>query len=173
MTTDIDLSQHPVLDWPQYDWLLSQGVPRDLMLSLAGLRVVKGTLTSQGLLSIDPDGKGFLAFEEYDDVVFWCPATGALVTWNGRAFALGADNIINAGTYVSNGYLTLHPDPIAWLRDRCRGIVIINWNLAFDMLRDAPRIAVSEELLPTYRQHMKPRHMPELAVLASDRRLAA
>lgn len=171
--TDLDLLQHPMIDWPQFSWLMSQGIPAPLLIEFMDMRVVRGVRAADGYFDLDPEGDGFIAFDEGDDYVFWSPVSGELATWHGRAFALGEDNIINAGTYAFDNYLTIHPSPIEWLRDRCRGIVVLNWNLAFDMLRDAPRIAVSEELLPIYRQHMKPRHTPELAVLASDRRLAA
>jgi hypothetical protein len=161
-----------MMDWPQYKWLLDQGVPSPVLVPLADLPLIRGFRGKDGWFDEDESGDGFLAFDEPDDTVFWCPKTGELATWHGRAFALGQDNIINAGTYAFDGYLATHADPLDWLRDGRRGIVVLNWRLAFDMLRDVPRIAVSEELLPTYRQHMKP-SLPELAVLASERRLAA
>jgi hypothetical protein len=156
---DLDLAEYPLIDWRQFSWLRDQGVPVATLMQIMQVRVVDGALAF---------------YEEVSgDVVLWHPKSGELTSWAGNAFALGEDNIFNAGTYAFDNYLVIHTDPLDWLRDGGHGIIVLRWELAFDMLRDATRIAVSEELLPTYRQHMTPRHMPELAVLASDRRLAA
>lgn len=170
---DLDLSPYPTIDWAQFSWLLSKGIAASLLVEFTEARVVRGVSTTDGRLDLDPDGDSFIAFPEDEDFVFWSPVSGKLATWNGRCFALGADNIMSTVTYAFDNYLTVHPCPIAWLRDQCRGIVVLNWNLAFDMLRDVPRIAVSERLLPTYRQHMKPRRLPELAVIARNKRQVA
>jgi hypothetical protein len=45
-------------------------------------------------------------------------------------------------------------------------------SIGFDRLRDAPRIALAESLLPLYRRHMKPTRTPELFII-SDKRKAA
>jgi hypothetical protein len=44
--------------------------------------------------------------------------------------------------------------------------------MAFDRLRDCPRIAVAEHLLPLYRRHMQPASMPELLIIPEQRRAA-
>ena len=52
---------------------------------------------------------------------------------------------------------------LAWAVDAASdGIVILDWSRAFDRLRDAPRIAMGESLLPLYKQHMRPCRMPEV-----------
>jgi len=162
-----------LIDWQQYAWLLSQGVPPTFMVTLSDLPVVRGAVVEDRYFDLDTNGQRFLVFEENDDIVFWSPAGGELATWHNRAFALGADNIVAATTYTFDGYLTIHASPLDWLRDRCQGIVVLNWNLAFDLLRDAPRVAVAETILPLYREHMKPSHLPALSVLASSRSIAA
>ena len=159
MMLDLDLSQHPQIEWRQWKWLLDQGVPLNTLMEMTQVRVVDGALAFYEAVS--------------GDVVLWHPKTGQLESWLGNAFALGEDNIFNAGTYAFDNFLTVHSDPLDWLRGGGHGIVVLRWELAFDMLRDATRIAVSEQLLPAYRQHMKPRRLPELAVLASEQRLAA
>jgi hypothetical protein len=46
----------------------------------------------------------------------------------------------------------------------------VDWTRAFDRLRDAPRIAIEEELLPLYRRFMKPARVPDLFVIAGERK---
>lgn len=171
---DLDLSLDPVIGWPRARWFLHQGVPAETVARMTGLRTVCGRRAPDGRLDRESAGNGFLAFfdETAEDVVFWCPRTDELATWRGRAFALGEDNIGNAGTYAFDTYLHIYPDPLAWLIDGGRGIVVVDWTLAFDMLRDAPRVAVDERLLPLYRRHMAP-STPDLAVLANQERMAA
>lgn len=159
MTPDLDLSPYPLIDWPQFKWLRDQGVLAQTLVDLTRIRIVDGALAFYEGVS--------------EDVVFWHPRTGELTSWAGRAFALGEDNIFNPGTYAFDNHLVVHSGPLEWLRDRGRGIVVLRWELAFDMLRDATRIAVTEQLLPTFQQHMKPRRLPELAVLANEQGLAA
>lgn len=55
--------------------------------------------------------------------------------------------------------------PLAWLQNNRRCIVVLKRQFTFGRLRDVSRIAVSEPLLQTYRRHMRPLHMPKLAVL--------
>ncbi len=172
--SSLDLSRQPYMDLPQFTWFKSQGIPASFLVEMAmTVRVVHGVCTPDGWLDLDPDGRSFITFEQDNDCVFWCPATGELTTWHHRAFALGEDNIVNAGTYALDGYLTIYRDPLEWLRDEGRGIVILDWSRAFDMLRDAPRILCAEQILPLYKKHMTPRHLPELAVLTTPRRIAA
>lgn len=173
MSKPPDLSRYPTIDWTQYRRLLDLGVPAPVLAELMPIRVVQGVCAGDGRLEEAEAGEAFLAFEEANDIVLWCPGTGELTSWCAHAFALGEDNILNAGTYAFDNHLTIHADALDWLRDRCRGIVVLRWELAFDMLRDAPRIAVAERLLPLYRRHMTPRRLPEPAVLADDRRHAA
>jgi hypothetical protein len=168
----LNLLDHPQVSWPQFKWLIDQGVPPAAMVKLADTRIVRGRAVT-GRLDLDPAGDAFLAFEEADDVVLWCPKSGALVSLDGHAFALGDDNIDNPITYAFDNYLMVHDGPLDWLRDGCQGVVILRWDQAFDRLRDAPRIAVTETLLPTYRRQMTPHHLPDLAVAANNHRIAA
>ena len=164
------------LDWTVARWFLNQGVSASVVATTVNLVTVRGLVASDGLLREDPDGSEFIAFyeERSDDAVLWCPATGSVATWCGRAFALGEDNVANPGTYAFDNALHIYADPLDWLRDRGRGIVIVRWDLAFDMLRDVPRVAVVERLLPLYRRHMQPSCLPELSVLVDpSRRMAA
>lgn len=173
--TKLDLRDHPPIDWPTFKQLADKGVPAACLVRLTQVRIVAGTVAEDGLLNLDERGQPFLAFFEQaaHDVVFWNIGTGRLATWQGRAFALGADNIANATTYAFDNHLHIYPDALQWLAGGGRGIVVLSWRQAFDMLRDAPRVAVAEALLPTYRAAMKARHLPELSVVVEKKRQAA
>jgi hypothetical protein len=138
------------ITWSQVSWLASQGVPRDFLPALVNLRTVDGAIAFYEPIS--------------DDVVLWHPRTDGLTSMFGKAFALGEGNIANAGTYAFDCALHVHADALAWLRDKARGIVVLRWDLAFDHLRDAPRLAVAEGVLPRYQSAMRP-SLPDLYVM--------
>ena len=161
--------------WQLFNWFATQGVPRQTLMRMIGLHTVRGTRGADGRLDPDPNGQEFLAFREEsaDDLVFWCPRTNEFASLRGRAFALGEDNVADSTTYQFDAHLHVHADVLSWLRDEGRGIVVTDWSRAFDRLRDVPRVAVAERLLPFYREAMKPKRLPELSVIASPVRLAA
>jgi hypothetical protein len=163
------------IEWGTICALGRKGVPHPTLSAMAGVQVVHGVRAADGRFDETPAGKPFLAFHEEvpDDMVLWCPSTGELATLFGRAFALGEDNIVNAATYAFDTHLHLFADPMDWLRDGGNGAVVIDWSRAFDRLRDAPRLAVDETLLATYRAAMKPARLPELAVLTNIRKTSA
>ncbi len=143
--------------WKTVRSLLARGVPLSMAPKMVSLRVVDGQLAFYEEVS--------------DDVVLWRLETGELSSLHGRAFALGEENILNAGTYSLDRRLMVYDNPLQWLQNEGRGIVPLRWDMAFDWLRDAPRVTVTESLLPAYRKAMKP-SMPELAVLCERRMLA-
>lgn len=146
------------IPWSMVRSLLGCGVPRDVAALMVELRVVDRKIAF---------------FEEISgDVVLWNLENGELSSMLGHAFALGEKNIGDQATYVFDNYLHIHADPLEWLKDQGRGIVVLRWDLAFEWLRHAPRIAVDEDVLPQYREHMRPRRLPEPAVL-TGRRFAA
>lgn len=162
------------IDWQMFSWFAAQGVPRETLFQMVTLRVVRGVRADDGCLDEDPSGQLFVAFYEEvpEDCVFWSPRTNKLATLFGRAFALGEANITDATTYQFDNNLHVYADVLSWLRDAGRGIVVVDWSRAFDRLRHAPRVAVTERLLPQYREAMKPQSLPKLSVLA-PMRLAA
>lgn len=93
-----------------------------------------------------------------DDDAFWWPKSGKL---SGH-FCLGADNILDADNYSFDGALVIHETPLQWLLAMRRGIVVISWAMAFDQLRDAPRVSVPKSLMARYKQHMKPPRLPDV-----------
>lgn len=135
--------------------------------------VARGSRAHDGLFEPDDDSHRWLAFAvpDADDIVFWSRRRGEWATWTGRTFALGQQIIDEAATYSFGRALSIFASPLDWLKAGRAGIVILpdRWPLAFDRLRDAPRIAVAEELLPTYKRHMMPARMPELLVLTKQR----
>ena len=118
-----------------------------------------------GRFDENPDGPEWIASEEVHDWVFWQPLTGEIATDTGRAFALGEELIDNPATTAFDQQLNIYADPLQWLKNEGRGIVVVNWKFAFDRLRDVTRVAVAEELLGTYKRCMRPLHMPKLFVL--------
>lgn len=143
--------------------------------SPAPLQVGHGHVGADGLFDADVSSERWFAIEEYvaDDIVFWHPRSDRLATWSGRAFALGEQIITEAATYSFDCALNIFNNPLDWLRARRDGIVVLDWTQAFDRLRDCPRIAIVENLLPAYQHHMKPGHMPDLFVMPNRRRNAA
>ena len=125
-----------------------------------------------GRFDTTEDGPAWLAFDVFDgfmnqvDTAFCQPRTGELATWSGRTFALGQEVIDDPATYSFDCNLNIFADPREWLRAKRDGIVVLDWSLAIERLRDCPRIAVSEGVLAEYRKHMKPPHMPQTFVIA-------
>jgi hypothetical protein len=150
-------------------WLSRQGVADETM---QRFRFAVGRRASDGRFENDPAGDGWIVFPEREDIVFWRPSSGELATWYGRAFAIGEDAIDNPATYAFDCQLNIFATPLEWLRAKRDGVVVIDWSLAFDRLRDCPRIAVAEPLLFQFRRAMKPRRLPDVLVL-TDRRAAA
>jgi hypothetical protein len=138
------------------------------------MKVAVGDIAPDCRFEPNPRRERWFVFDEAeaDDIVFWQRQTGRLATWSGRAFALGQPAIDEAATYSFDCSLNIFDDPLDWLRSRRDGIVVLDWTRAFDRLRDAPRIALAERLLPIYRRHMRPAHLPELSIIPAQRRAA-
>lgn len=157
------------------DALFRSGVSVMTLIRPEPMQIARGYKAHDGLFEPHPSGDRWYAFpvSAADDIVFWQMETGKNATWTGRAFALGEEIIGEASTYSFDCALNIFSDPLDWLRARRDGIVVLDWNRAFDRLRDAPRIAVAAEILPIYRRHMKPARLPENFVLRATRRSAA
>jgi len=167
-----NLNTYPVLEWKGFKWLLDQGVPIDTLIGLTPIHTMRGIVAHDGRFDEDPEGEMFLAFPEAEDVVFWRPGADLLGTWIGRAFALNEDAIYNPGTYIFGHSLNVYRSPLDWLRNRCDGSFVIDWNRAWSRLQDVPRIAIDETLLLQYRRHVQPPKGPEAFVVANWRAAA-
>ncbi|MCP4182982.1 MAG: hypothetical protein GY761_06655, partial [Hyphomicrobiales bacterium] len=137
------------------------GIPVEKLIHPAFIRRAVGTIGHDRRFDDDLNGSDHLAFREPEDFVYWNPETNKFGTWNGRAFALGECNIWNAGIYALDGKLSIYSNISDWLRDDRRGLIVLDWNRAFDKLRDCPRIEIQECLLPTYRKYMRPSRLPD------------
>ncbi|WFU89528.1 hypothetical protein QA644_06665 [Rhizobium sp. CC1099] len=147
------------------DWLRACGVPMTAIVQPDPLRLARGHKAADERFEPDPAGPDWFVFAERDDLIFWRPRTGELATWAGRAFALGESAISNASTYSFNFALNIFASPLDWLRAARDGVVVLDWRHAFDHLRECPRVAVDEALLPIYRRHMRPARMPDVFLL--------
>ncbi|PBC00942.1 hypothetical protein CK220_28590 [Mesorhizobium sp. WSM3860] len=159
----------------QFDWLLSQGVSVPTIVRPSMIKAATGTKAPDGLFEPTPAGASWLVVETEQDLVFWNPKTNVFATDFGNAFALGEEMIGAAATYSFDCALNIYSHPMDWLRAKRDGIVVLpdQWYRAFDRLRDAPRIALAESLLPIYRRHMRPARLPELFVMTSNREAVA
>lgn len=166
-----DATAYPCIEVDKFEWLYRAGVPSETLVALMPIRFATGRRAVDGIFEPHPTGSDFLVFDGHpDDIVYWSPRSGALATAVNRAFALGEENIHYAPTYALGASLAIHATPLEWLRDRCRGIVVLDWSQAFDRLRDAPRIAITSALMDTYKKHMRPVRMPVVSVLPTDRK---
>ncbi|AMS42473.1 hypothetical protein [Aminobacter aminovorans] len=160
------------LDQTHIDYLRHAGVTVPAMINPTPVMMATGAGAHDGLFDHHPDGEPWLAFEEHEDCVFWNPRHGRFATYANRVFALGQAVIDEAATYSFDCALNVFDNPLGWLLAKRDGIVVLDWTRAFDRLRDAPRIALAESLLPLYRRHMKPARTPELFIVSGKRRAA-
>ncbi|MBX4991415.1 hypothetical protein ABID08_003264 [Rhizobium binae] len=154
------------------NWLRTCGVPMPAIVQPELVRLAHGYRGSDGLFDPDESGPAWFAFAEVGDVIFWRPED-ELARWTGRAFALGEQAVDNAGTYSLGHCLHVYRSPLHWLKAGRDGIVVIDWERAFDELRHCPRVAVDENLLSVYSRHMRPRRLPEVYVLPERRGVAS
>ncbi|MBB2685860.1 UNVERIFIED_ORG: hypothetical protein GGD47_003463 [Rhizobium etli] len=146
------------------DWLVASGVQMTAIVRPEPIRLAHGFRAADGRFDPDPSGPDWFTFSEAEDRVFWRPKSGELATWAGRSFALGESAIGNAATFSFGHALHVYASPLDWLRAGREGCVIVTWRHAFDHLRDCPRIAVDERLLPIYQRHMHPSRLPKVFV---------
>ena len=173
MTDSTDFTQYSGPRQKHIDRLKGQGVDIWSMIRPYPIRRAVGIVTPEPeRFRVDPDGDDWLVFVEPDDVIYWHPETGQLVSWNGLAFALGEEAIINAGTFALDACLEVWADPVEWLRNGRTGIVVVNWQDAYERLGHCPRVSLPQSLVAMWQQHMKPKHEPKVYV-RPERRVAA
>ena len=147
--------QLPVINQKQIDWLLALGSGGNPPLKRS----------ADGIVILVEDEAGAI------DCATWSLQTGSEITLMTVAgFALGEDQIGNPGVYSFGGSLRIYETPLEWLQSDRNGIVVLDWQKAFDRLRYVPKVTVPETLLHTYRQAMKPA-VP--SVLVVTERIAA
>jgi len=161
-------AQYRGLRQADIDWLVANGVSVMSMIRPMPLRLALGRRAADGWFEHDDQGHAFFVFEESSDLVFWNPATGELATWWNRAFAIGEAAIDEAATYSFDCALNVFPDPLSWLQAKRDGVVVLDWERAFDRLRDCPRIAVDERILPAFRRWMRAPEGPGFSCIAGE-----
>ena len=149
----------------QIDLLLARGVLATAIIHPTPIHTCRGERAKDGRFDESPEGIEWLAFEEQHGLVFWNQHSGEIATDTSRAFALGEELIDNPATTAFDQHLNIYDNPMEWLLNGRRGIVVVKWELAFDRLRDVASVAVAETVLATYRRHMRPQHIPKLYVL--------
>lgn len=82
------------------------------------------------LLARDEDGAAV-------DVIAWHPRTGRMASWLGRTGLLGLDYPCPA---TREDPLVVYPDPLVWLADGRRGVVVVDERLARPALLEAGTI---------------------------------
>ncbi|NTI22271.1 hypothetical protein G6M87_10425 [Rhizobium rhizogenes] len=148
------------------------GIPGIIARLPAPIRIVRGYRGRDGRFEIDGLSDQWLAFAQRNDVILWNLASGQFATWNGRAFALGEDQIGDAATCALDHCLNIFADPMTWLRASCDGIVVTDWTQAFDRLRDVSRVAVDADILQRYHKAMVPKRLPRVFVISKSRAAA-
>lgn len=148
------------------DFLVAAGIATHDMIWPEPILAARGHRHEDGRFDFDPEGEEWLAIAEPEDTVFWNPETGELALATGRAFALGEAVIWEPGMFALGFHLNIFDNPLDWLVHRRDGIVPVptQWHLAFERLRDSPRVAVVPSLLEAYQAAMRPR-VPDVAVL--------
>lgn len=164
-----DIGSFGLLLQRHLDWLNGFGVPTSAIIRPDLIRLAHGFKAHDGFFEPDKSGPAWFVFAEPEDAIFWRPEADELARWTGRAFALGEQAVDNAGTYSLGHCLHVYRSPLHWLKAGRDGIVVIDWERAFDELRHCPRVAVDENLLPVYSRHMRPCRLPEVYVLPERR----
>ncbi len=105
---------------------------------------------SAGLEFYQPDDEGHMAaivpaFEGpcIVDLVACHFGTRQMRTRKGIAAVLGFDWIEDA--FLGNEPLRIYDNALTWLRAKCRGVVILDWQAAPDLLRNVPALRCESE----------------------------
>jgi hypothetical protein len=132
----------------QIGWLLDHGISVET-LEAEPCSIAATTVRFEGRFFIpDPDGEKALIFRATDrdeviDLIAWSPRTDQLGSFLGLAFCLGdQDQLHNPASWFAGGGLNIYRSPLGWLRGNRRGIVIVDAQQTYAMLRHVPRLLV-------------------------------
>jgi hypothetical protein len=119
-------------------WLLDQGIDGDAMALPYALRSSCVRFAGNAFDFAGAAGaERAVIFRAEDcgdaiDLIAWAPRSGKIGSWRGAAFCLGdVDQVFCPSTYFMDGMLSIHVDPLRWLRAGRAGIVIVNPKLAY------------------------------------------
>jgi hypothetical protein len=152
-TQEISLAAyHRALPEPTDDeirWLLDQGIDGDAMALPYAIRS-SWVRFDRTTFDFNKDGEKAIIFRAVDgeavDLIAWQPRTGKITSWRGIAFCLGdVDQVFCPSTYFMDGMLSIHADPLEWLRADRAGIVIVNPRLTYAHFgRSSGRVFIPE-----------------------------
>jgi hypothetical protein len=152
----------------QIDFFRAQGVTIEMLIHPREPRLAIGRSDTLGYFIDDDNGEDWIVFAADGDLIYWQPKTGTFATSFRRAFAITEERIVNPATYFAGDGLRLFNNPVEWLKDARRGVVVLDWTKAFDRLRHCSRVVMRESLFRLYEQHMKPAQMPEVFILPDE-----
>lgn len=109
--------------------------------------------------------------DEPEDIVAWIPGLGKMATWLGRAWAIGS-GATYAPRISEHDALPVHRDPLAWLRDHRRGVVILKPRVAAGWLADAEPLLAEDEPHGHELRAALTRPAPRILVPVANRRAA-
>jgi hypothetical protein len=104
------------------------------------------------------------------DIAAWSPRIAKLATWCGRGALLGAENCFG---FRMQEKLAIHPTPLEWLQNLCRGVVVLNGAKAADLLRRAQPLQASSYEHGQQLERLLTRPRPRIFVPTPNQRRAA
>jgi hypothetical protein len=135
----------------QIGWLLYHGVSVE---TLETELIAATTVCFNGRFFVpDPDGEKALILRATDrdeviDLIAWSPHTDHVGSFRGLAFCLGdQDQLFNPASWFAGGGLHVHASPPDWLKADRSGIVIVDPNQTYAMLRHVPRLVFTDAKL--------------------------
>lgn len=130
----------------QIGWLLDHGVSTETLET--ELIAATSARFDERFFVPYPDGEKALIFRATDrdeviDLIAWSPRTDQVGSFLGLAFCLGdQDQLHNPASWFAGGGLNIYRSPLGWLRGNRRGIVIVDAQQTYAMLRHVPRLLV-------------------------------
>jgi hypothetical protein len=132
----------------QIGWLLDHGVSTETLET--ELIAATSARFDERFFVPYPDGEKALIFRATDrdeviDLIAWSPRTDQVGSFLGLAFCLGdQDQLHNPASWFAGGGLNIYRSPLGWLRGNRRGIVIVDAQQTYAMLRHVPRLLVDD-----------------------------
>jgi hypothetical protein len=132
----------------QIGWLLDHGVSTE---TLETELIAATSARFDGRFFVpQPDGEKALIFRATDrdeviDLIARSPHAAQVGSFLGLAFCLGdQDQLYNPASWFAGGGLHVHKSPLEWLKADRRGIVLVDPNQTYAMLRHVPRLVFTD-----------------------------
>lgn len=147
-----------IADWTPATgaYFKAHGIDDKLVLAHAGTAaLLPCAFDGNGFFDFDADGEPCLAFEVLDEdaatVIDVCSFAVAdpsrFSVAHGNAPVLGLTNVSNPASWAFGDLLPIHHNPLEWLQSGCRGVVILDYRGAREVLGRAlgPLLATDEQ----------------------------